>query len=279
VSHTADEIAYWLELAEARALVDVCQATAGLDGDPLQARWDLDHDIATFWFGALDIGIFNRCIGLGIGPPATEAVLDAVLEIFRSSGRSEYTIQVSPFARPSVLESWLLARGLRRGRRWVKVWRDAADPPPERTDLRLEEIGPADREDWERVVLAAFDMPDVLGPAISSMLGRDGWRHYLTYDGNEAVGAGALYLTEQVAWLGYGATLETHRGRGSQSALFARRIHAARELGAELVVTETGEDLPENPNPSYRNMLRAGFRPAYNRRNWLPSEEPAPSVQ
>jgi hypothetical protein len=77
VNHGPDEIAYWLEVAEARALVDVGQATAGLDGDPLQARWDLDHDRATFWFGAVDIGIFNRCIGLGIGRPATEAVVDS----------------------------------------------------------------------------------------------------------------------------------------------------------------------------------------------------------
>lgn len=266
------DIAYWLEVAEARALVDVARATAALDGDPLQARWQVEQDRSMYWLGALDIGFFNRCIGLGIGDPASEAEVDAVLELFRSESRSQYMLQVSPFARPSALEAWLLARGLRRGRRWVKVWRDATDPPPERTDLRLEEIGQAQRMDWERVVLAAFEMPDVLAPAVSSMIGRDGWRHYLTYDGAQAVGAGALYLTEQVAWLGYGATLETHRGRGSQGALFARRIHDAHELGAELVVTETGEDLPEFPNPSYRNMLRAGFRPAYNRQNWLPPE-------
>jgi hypothetical protein len=272
VIHTPDEIACWLEVAEARALVDAEQATAELDGDPLQARWHVDHERATLWLGALDIGFFNRCIGLGIDRPATEAEIDSVLELFRAGGRSQYILQVSPFARPSALEAWLLARGLRRGRRWVKVWRDATDPPPERTDLRLEEIGPGDRADFERVVLAAFDMPDVVGPAASAMIGRDSWRHYLTYDGKEAVGAGALYVTERVAWLGYGATLETHRGRGSQSALFARRIHDAHELGAELVVTETGEDLPENPNPSYRNMLRAGFRPAYNRQNWLPPD-------
>ena len=272
MNHTSAKIAYWLEVAEARALVDVEQATAAFDGDPLQARWHLERDTATFWLGAIDVGFFNRCIGLGIDHPATEEEVDAVLELFHSAGRSNYTIQVSPFARPSALDSWLLERNLRRGRRWVKVWRDAADPPPERTDLLLKEIGPADREDWERVVLAAFEMPDVLAPAMSSMIGRDGWRHYLTYDGNQAVGAGALYLTEEVAWLGYGATLETHRGRGSQSALFARRIRDARELGAELVVTETGEDLPEDPNPSYRNMLRAGFRPAYSRQNWLPPD-------
>jgi hypothetical protein len=35
-------------------------------------------------------------------------------------------------------------------------------------------------------------------------------------------------------------------------------------------VTETGEDLPEKPNPSFRNMMRAGFKLAYQRRNYMP---------
>jgi hypothetical protein len=36
------------------------------------------------------------------------------------------------------------------------------------------------------------------------------------------------------------------------------------------LVTETAEDTPERPNPSDRNMLRAGFRLAYLRDNVMP---------
>ena len=42
-------------------------------------------------------------------------------------------------------------------------------------------------------------------------------------------------------------------------------------LGYRWFVTETGEDLPTKPNPSFHNMLRAGFRLAYQRPNYLPS--------
>jgi hypothetical protein len=49
----------------------------------------------------------------------------------------------------------------------------------------------------------------------------------------------------------------------------ARRIHDAVAMGSEWLVTETGEDLPERPNPSFRNMMRAGFLVAYQRRNYL----------
>lgn len=82
-----------------------------------------------------------------------------------------------------------------------------------------------------------------------------------------------------VGWLGFGATLESHRGQGSQSAIFARRIRAAADLGVKLLITETGEELPDRPNPSYRNMLRAGFRLAYPRQNWLePATPDAPEA-
>ena len=49
----------------------------------------------------------------------------------------------------------------------------------------------------------------------------------------------------------------------------AARIGHARELGLELVVTETGERVPGRPSNSYRNIVRAGFRPAYVRPNFV----------
>jgi GNAT superfamily N-acetyltransferase len=72
-----------------------------------------------------------------------------------------------------------------------------------------------------------------------------------------------------VAWLGWGGTLPSYRGRGAQSAMLAARIEAARHLGCRRLVVETGPDSAEKPNPSYRNVERAGFRVAYLRENWV----------
>jgi hypothetical protein len=53
--------------------------------------------------------------------------------------------------------------------------------------------------------------------------------------------------------------------------VLAARIERARELGLHLLVTETGA--PEDPGAgtSYRNILRAGFEPAYVRPNYRPA--------
>ena len=46
----------------------------------------------------------------------------------------------------------------------------------------------------------------------------------------------------------------------------SQRIKDALQLGCATVHTETAGVTAENPtNPSYRNMIRAGFHPAYQR--------------
>jgi len=274
VRHSADEIAYWLEAAEAKTFGDIYQRVPGGALDPHVL---VDDGAATFWLGGLDVGFFNRSIGLGVGRPAGEVDVDAAMQAFRSAARTSFVIQLSPFARPSAIEGWLEARGLRRGRRWAKLWRDAEDPPQERTDLEVRRLDVARRDAWIEVVLAAFEMPHELEALIRATFDAPGWSHYMALDGDVVVGTAAMELFGDVAWFGFGATLESHRGRGSQSAMFARRIRDARAAGVRLCVTETGEDIPEDPNPSYRNMIRAGFRLAYLRQNWLPNPPDRPS--
>ena len=66
------------------------------------------------------------------------------------------------------------------------------------------------------------------------------------------------------------ATLPSHRRRGAQGALVARWIRDGLALGCRFFAAEAAEDTPESPNRSYHNLLRAGFRLAYLRRNYAP---------
>ena len=87
-----------------------------------------------------------------------------------------------------------------------------------------------------------------------------------------------MFVNGEVGWLGFASTLKKYRKRGGQSALFARRIQDGLALGCKWFVTETGEDTPEDPNPSYHNMLRSGFKLAYLRRNYV-HQPPASPVK
>ena len=145
-----------------------------------------------------------------------------------------------------------------------------ADPPPAAaSDLRIERVGPAHAEGVAHVVSSAFETPPELGQMFSGLIGRPRWTTYAAFDGDAAVGVGMLFQWGEVGWLTLGATLASHRRRGIQGAIMAQRIRDARDLGCRYLATVAEEDRPDHPNPSYHNMVRAGFRPAYVRPNYI----------
>ncbi len=262
---TAPQLARLVEFGEAQAYADMFRhAPPGL-------RLRVEPFGAAIALLAPDVPIllFNRVIGLGLDEPAAEATLDAAVELYRRAGIRNFGVQLSPAAQPADLPGWLQARGLAPASRWAKVYRPAEAPPESETSLLIELAGPEHAPAFARVACTAFGMPHFLQPWLMAGVGQPGWRHYLAFDGEQAVATGALFVRGEVGWLGVGGTLPSHRRRGGQQALMARRIEDALRLGCRWLITETGEDTPDNPNPSYRNMLRLGFILAYQRPNYV----------
>jgi hypothetical protein len=264
------DLGYWLEMAEARATRDYLEGAREHDDHDLGVQLSEFGGAVAVALTGLDNAFFNRVIGLGIAQPSTRGDVEQAAAWFRGLGRTWSVMHVTETARPAELAGWVEAEGYPVSRLWPKLWRTLDDDLPiASTDIRFAPIGREHLEPYERIVLEAFEFPEVLRPVASGSIERDGWTHYLGFDGDTPVSAGALYVIDDVAWLGFGATLPTHRGRGAQSALFARRLADARAAGCRLAITETGPDTPEEPNPSYRNMLRAGFQVAYLRPNYV----------
>ena len=260
-----------LEAAEGRALRDAYEAL------PPDARAALGTSTARIGgadaiaLTAVGIGMFNRVVGLGTVQPATAADVEDIAAFYANSvPPSQSVVQLVPAVEVAPLTEWLAAAGYAPSRRWVKLFHDLVVIPEPATDLRIERIGPERAADLAAVCLAAFEMPPVFTPLLEPIVGQPGWSHYVGYDGDAPVTAGAMYVAEGVGWLGWGSTLESHRGRGGQSAIFTARMRDARDQGCRMVVTETGEEDEQDPvNHSYRNMVRLGFQLAYARRNWV----------
>ena len=260
------DLAHLVETAEARAYADLLRAA------PPEWRCVAEETPAGWLLlaPALDILLFNRLIGTGVGRLATQADLVAAVARFRAAGVRNFGVQLSPAAQPAGVTGWLAGAGLAPRDRWTKVFRRADPLAPVSTELRIEFVVPDKASTFAGVTIAGFGMPPQLRPWIASTVDRDGWRHYLAWSGNEAVAGGALFVHGDVGWLGIASTLPAARRRGAQGALMARRLADGIALGCRWFVTETGEDLPERPNPSFHNMVRAGFKVAYHRPNVLP---------
>lgn len=243
-----------------------------------------------FRMAGLPVLLFNRALGLGMETPATEAGLDAVLAALGAPGGGACAVAVAEPARPDALAAWLDARGFALRDRWIKFLRPVEVSSPDgRTGgagdgagdtgrasgppgLRVEPVGPGDTETVSALLRAGFEMPRLLSPWQEAVVGRAGWRHFLVRIDGEPAAVGALYVNGPVAWLGMGCTAPGFRGRGAQGALLRRRLDAAAATGARWAVTEAVAPGPgEGPNPSHRNLLRAGFRPVHLRANWTPT--------
>lgn len=268
-----------VEFSEAEAWVNYYNSSPA---DSVQQFKVVAKQIRSAWvimMARLESPLFNRIMGLGIRNPTTEAELDQAIDVFNDAGCKNFMIQISPSAQPSQISEWLDQRGFKRGRNWAKMYRGNEAPLHVQTDLRVKAIGSEYGEDFSNVVLNAFEMPQELGQMVQGPIGKPGWHHYLAFDQNEAASAGAMYVSGEIAWLGFGSTLASHRKRGGQGAIFARRITDGLKLGCKWFVTETGEDTPESPNPSFHNMVRHGFKLAYLRSNYIHQEEARESNQ
>jgi hypothetical protein len=262
------EIARDIERVEASAWAQLYQAGPAEVRQRLGIRVERIGGATVLVFGSLNVPLVNHVVNLGMEEPATEEILDQISSVYRDAG-VRFLIWLSAVAQPASLPGRLEARGMKRTESSLKLYRGVEPPPDIPTDLRVDHIGPESAQAFGEVLCAGYGLPPELAPWGGASVGLDGWRHYLAYDGKLPVATAALFVENGVGWLGMAATLPTHRRRGGQGALMARRIRDAAEMGCRLITTDTGEDSPEQPNPSYHNMLRTGFKLLYARSSYV----------
>jgi hypothetical protein len=257
------------EFAEGDAMIDFYASAS-----PAFAR---DAALITQRLGSLRIfavasvpsAFFNRVIGLGVAEPATPAMLDDAIALLEKAGCRHYMLQLVPHAQPDDVSKWLLARGFVAGLNWAKMQR-GTEPVVERPcALRIEEVGGEYADAFAAIALDAFSMPTVLGHMTGAHLGKPGWRNYLAFDGVRPVAGGSMRIAGDIGWMGLGATLASHRGRGAQSALITRRVADGIAAGCRTFYAEAAEAAAGERNPTYDNMVRNGFARLYLRRNYV----------
>lgn len=214
--------------------------------------------------------LLNRVIGLGVSAPAEREDVEHILEIYRRMGVARFFVHRHADVRPPELLEWLREAGLEKTRGWMKFERGVEPPPAVDTTLRVERVGPEHAADFGRIVATAFDQCEAAGEVLAALNGRPGWHQFLSFDGDTPTGAGALYVNGPYGWLDMGATLREFRGRRSQQAILAARIRHAATLGCRTLFTTTGEEVPGDPQRSYANILKLGFRESHLRENYAP---------
>lgn len=233
----------------------------------LSVRW-LGHGSVSLSAAGADHLLLNRVIGFG-PDPGGEAAAEVAAHYARQ-GIRRYMVQASPPDVAAAGEALARFGIVLYPRGWVKLARPSGPVEPVRSVVEVRALDRAPSAALAEIFCAAFAMPEVCAPLWTGAPMLPHWYGFLAYDGARPIGAAALYIEGDVAYLAGGATLPSHRGRGAQSALIARRLEVAFDLGCRVAYSETGVAMPGEANTSEHNLLRAGFVRTYVRENFVP---------
>lgn len=213
--------------------------------------------------------LINRCFVTNDDALKNISVISAVRRLYADAGVKEFFMHV-PNSNDEVREI-LVKAGMKQSRGWMKFKRDARPAVSRNPELNIREIGPEHADDFARIVVPCFDLSETSVPLIASVVKHPDYHIYMGFNGDTPASTGGFYYKDNVAHCDFGATHIDFRGQGFQGAMLARRINDAIKMGATSLYTATGEAVPGDPQHSYNNILRYGFREYYLRENWVPS--------
>ncbi len=213
----------------------------------------------------------NRTVGLGFEPELTEHQLSEIVAWYAAGGIKRWLLDWSPEARPQVGEAWFAHHGGRAMTPTLKLWRtlERRVTPVELSAITIVEIGTGDASLYEETVAEPLGVMRTMAPVVRSTVGHEHWHFYLALDDRRPIAGAAMFIRGEGAWFGLSATIPSDRNRGAQTALLARRLSDAAAVGCTWVSADTQPDTLARPNPSIRNMRRAGLDVLYSRPKYL----------
>ncbi len=217
----------------------------------------------------IDVLAFNRVVGLGIEEPITDQRLDEILTIYRQEKVPRLFLQLHPDIVTPETDELLTAKGFYHYNNWEKLYRPIEPIPEAKSDLRIEKIDDEHADAFADILVTAFEWPQDMKAWVAASVGLEGWHHYMAFDKDKPAATAGFFLEGEYAWIDFASTLSEYRGRGAQGALVERRIRDAKDMGCRWLVVETAQQTPEKEAPSYRNMIRYGFKLAYTRPNYI----------
>lgn len=227
-------------------------------------------DATLFIAPGLPDPFFNRVLGLGNQVQITSENIDTIIRIYQQAGISDWWLQISESINFDNLYAMLSSKGFTPAPRptWAKCSMSSDVVSDELVPDTIREVIDDEAEALATVLCQSFGMPDTLVEWFSNIIRDKDWRGFAAFNDEQILGGGLLYIHKKDAWLGGGGVLPAARGRHIHRNLLYKRMHYAKSAGCELLITETGEPIANEPNPSLNNILATGFTRQASRKNF-----------
>lgn len=214
--------------------------------------------------------LVNRVIGCGVEGGLDEAQLDRLLALYGDAG---FGIELgAALCTPEVL-GWLKGRRFRRlVNSQMMVCETSRAKTAGRYDtwsrsagLRVEQVGAEHASIVAGLCRENFKVAASLGEFVRAGMVGPGWRRWLAFDGDTAIGASLSHVRDGVGWFGWTSVSASHRGRWIHAGFVARQFEDAVDSGCRWITTDTAQGTRERPDPVHLNLKRFGFVDAYLR--------------
>ncbi len=207
----------------------------------------------------------NRALGFSVMNTET---LNRMEYFFRGKS-GKFALQIHPSLMDENTKAFLHSRNYSYANSWVTFYRDSSPIESRGTNLEIKEIGKEYAAKFAVILNDVFSFPHEFDDIAASTVGQKEWITFMAFDGSTPVGSAGICITGETSYLSFANVLPEYRRLGIQGELLSRRIDAARKRGVKWITVDTAENSEENPNPSYWNMLRHGFRLLYHRPNYV----------
>lgn len=269
VNQISDDLIRTLEDVEIGVLNDLYNAASQEIAERIGIQSNLSNSTLITVVSSSYVLALNRVLGLGIAKTVTSDDIEKIISIYKSAGVKRFFIQLNPLITDSSIPELLEYAGFIHYNNWIKLYRDVTPLNKVKSNLTVKKIDQNLSNNFAKIVCDNFEWGNDCIPWIAATVGRNNWYHYMAFDNDKPAATGAFYKHNEYAWIDFAATKEEYRGKGAQAIISKMRIDDIIESGVKNIVVETAQQTEKHSTPSYRNMLRYGFKEAYVRPNYL----------
>lgn len=270
---TSAESAAEIELAEADAWIDMYAAAPADYAQAYKLKVKRLGHLVLLMSGVIPFPHFNCVMGLGLVEPATEDLVDEILNTFRLEQINSIYVHLIPHSRPDQLSQWLQARNLRVKSGWDRICRDDSHflrvGPQIIEGYSVERITQPTAEEWAEFIISVYGVP--VKPWLMALVERRGWHHYVLRRGTKILAARSMHLNHDgTAWLGIDAPVPGVMvpSYDLDFQICKAIVQDGLKLGATQFIADIEAPSIDLDSPAYENFGALGFSKLYLRSNY-----------
>ena len=262
--HISYDFLLHLEEAEKECWKTYLEGAQKINDNPLGIHFSTIGRSTAYLVKVSSSLFFNKTLGFGI---EHLEYLDPLFEFYHANDKA-CTVELIPSPEDDTILETLARSGLYNCGSSIMLYRPIEEKIPiSNPKIKIEHVPKENTKVLADMHVAGFefhgDDAEQEYTIVEQGYKNDNFHCFIAKTNSSPIGAGSLFVFDDIGVLFGGATIPKQRGKGGQKALLEHRINKAYELGCRVLISHT-----PIYSASQRNLERLGFHLASFRNRW-----------